>query len=106
VTDSPVEVHEGRYGPYVKHEKTNATIPKEVDKDAITLDEALVLIADREVSAPAKKGKAAPKKAAAKKPAAKKAPAKKPAAKKAPAKKTTAKKAAPAATPSRLRNAS
>ncbi|HEX8385026.1 MAG TPA: topoisomerase C-terminal repeat-containing protein, partial [Rubricoccaceae bacterium] len=110
VTGSPVEVHEGRYGPYVKHEKTNATIPKEVDKDAITLDEALVLVADREVAAPAKK--AAPKKkAAAKKPAAKKAPAKKPAAKAPAAKKPAAKKApvkklSPEATASRLRKAS
>ena len=94
VTGAPVEVFEGRYGPYVKHDKTNATIPKEMDKDAITLAEAVALITDK-AGAPAPKKKAAPKKAAAKKPAAKK----KPATKKPVAKKT-------AATPSTLRKAS
>ena len=114
VTGSPVEVFEGRYGAYVKHEKTNATIPKEIDKDALTLDEAVVLITEKD-GAPATPKKAA-KKPAAKKPAAKKAPAKKPTAKKPAAKKAAtktpavrkapAKKAVPEATPSRLRNAS
>ncbi len=82
VTGSPVEVFEGRYGPYVKHEKTNATIPKETDKDALTLEEAVTLIE-------AKAGPAKPKKAPAKKKAAPKAAG----AKKAPAKKAPAKKA-------------
>ena len=40
----PIDVFEGRYGPYVKHEKTNATIPKDMDKDAITLEQAVELI--------------------------------------------------------------
>ncbi len=85
----PVEVFEGRYGPYVKWAKVNATLPKESDPQTVTLDEALPLIA-----AKAAKGgkKAAPKKAAAKKPAAKKSAAK--ATTKAPAKKPAAKKAA------------
>ena len=76
ITGEPVEVFEGRYGPYVKHVKTNATIPKDVDKDTITLDQAVTLIADKDGGPP--KPKAAPKKkAAAKKPAAKKPAAKK-----------------------------
>ncbi|HEX9952342.1 MAG TPA: type I DNA topoisomerase [Rubricoccaceae bacterium] len=104
VTGSPVEVFEGRYGPYVKHEKTNATIPKEIDKDAITLEEAVAIITDK-AGAPAPKKAPAAKKPAAKKPAAKKPAAKKPAVKKAVAKKPTT-RPAPAATPSRLRNAS
>lgn len=78
-----VEVYSGRYGPYVKWGKVNATLPKETEPEAVTLAEALELIA----------AKAPKKKAPAKKPAEKKAPAKKPAAAKAKA--PAAKKAAP-----------
>jgi DNA topoisomerase-1 len=52
----PVALYSGRYGPYVKHGKVNATLP---DKDAIstvTLEEALELL-----GAKAKKGKAGKK---------------------------------------------
>jgi DNA topoisomerase-1 len=38
-------VFEGRYGPYVKHKRTNATIPKGTDPESITLEEAVELIA-------------------------------------------------------------
>jgi DNA topoisomerase-1 len=78
----------GKYGPYVKWEKVNATLPKGVEPEAVTLEEALVLIAEKAGKSGTKK-KAAPKKAAAK-PAAKKAAPKKTAVKKAPAKKTAA----------------
>jgi len=44
VSGKPLDVFEGRYGPYVKHEKTNATIPKDMDKDKITLEEAVALV--------------------------------------------------------------
>ncbi|MCG6120779.1 MAG: DNA topoisomerase I, partial [Blastomonas sp.] len=96
-TDTDVRIMEGRYGAYVTDGSVNATIPKDVNKDELTLDVALQLIAERAAKAPAKKGKKpAAKKAAPKKVAAKKdAPAKKPAAKKAPAQKAPAKKAAP-----------
>ena len=61
---------------------TNATLPKTVEPDALTVEEAVVLIDARAAKGPAKGKKKAPaKKAAAKKPAAKKAPAKKKAAK-------------------------
>jgi DNA topoisomerase I len=40
-----VAVHEGRYGPYVKHGSTNATIPAAIDPEKITLEEALELLA-------------------------------------------------------------
>ncbi len=81
----PITVRDGKYGPYVNHGKTNATLPKGKDPQSVTLEEALVLIAEREAKAPIKKParKAAAPKTAAKKPAAKKAVAKKPAAKKA-----------------------
>jgi len=76
-----VNVMEGRYGPYVKWEKINATIPKGTEPADVTMELALELIAER--AAKSGKKKAAPKKkAAAKKPA-----AKKPATKKALAKK-------------------
>ncbi len=39
-----VAVHSGRYGPYVKYGKINATIPASIDPDKITLDEALELL--------------------------------------------------------------
>jgi DNA topoisomerase-1 len=88
-TEEMIGVFEGRYGPYVKHQKTNATIPKGENPDEITLERALELIAEREAKKPAKKKKAAKKKAAKKK-ATKKATKKK-ATKKAT--KKTAKKA-------------
>ena len=91
----PVGVYSGRYGPYVKHGKVNATIPSGVEVETLTLDEALALLAEKAAKSgkPAPKKKAAPKKNAAPK----KAAAKKPAAKKAPARKaatTTVKKTA------------
>ncbi len=90
-----VQVMPGKYGPYVKWGKINATLPKEMDPEAVTLDEALALVAEKAGKSGGKK-KAAPRKAVAAKPAAKKAAAKKPAAKKAPAKKAAPKKAAEA----------
>lgn len=77
-----IEVFEGRYGPYVKWGKVNATLPKDVTPDAVTLEQAIELVNAKGGSA---KKKAPAKKAAAKKPAAKKAAAKK----KAPAKKAS-----------------
>ncbi|HEX7021613.1 MAG TPA: type I DNA topoisomerase [Trueperaceae bacterium] len=47
-TGKPVEVHEGRYGPYVKHGKTNATLLQEQSPESVTMEEALELLAARE----------------------------------------------------------
>ena len=88
----PVQVMPGKFGPYVKWEKVNATLPKDLTPEAVTLDEALALIAEKAGKSGGKK-KAAPKKVAAKAAGAKKAPAKKTAAKKPAAKKPAAKKA-------------
>ena len=85
-TEAEIKLIAGRYGPYVTDGTTNATLPKTIEQDALTLEEAAQLIDTRAAAAPAKKGKkAAPKKAAAKKAPAKKAPAKKAATKKATA---------------------
>ncbi|MBB5685188.1 type I DNA topoisomerase [Sphingobium boeckii] len=81
-TDLELKLMDGRFGAYITDGTTNATLPKSIDKDALTLEEAAQLI-DARAAMPSKgKKKAAPKKAAAKKPAAKKAPAKKAAPKK------------------------
>jgi DNA topoisomerase-1 len=69
----PVTLREGRFGPYVTHNKVNATIPNTSDPEDVTLDQAVALIADRI----AKTGGQPPKKkAAAKKSKAKAKPAK------------------------------
>jgi DNA topoisomerase I len=92
-----VEVFSGRYGPYVQHAKIRATLPKSIEPETLTLEEALQLLAEKAAKeAPAKKTTkkaAAPKKEAVKKVAAKKSTAKKVAPKKTITKKATAKKA-------------
>ncbi|MDO5632695.1 MAG: type I DNA topoisomerase [Paracoccus sp. (in: a-proteobacteria)] len=83
-----IQVMNGRYGPYVKWEKINATLPRDVTPEDITLEQALDLIAAKAAKSP--------KKAAAKpKATTKKATTKKPATKKTAAKKTTKKAATP-----------
>jgi DNA topoisomerase-1 len=88
-----VQVMPGKYGPYVKWAKVNATLPKELSPETVTLDEALGLIAEKAGKGAKTK---APRKAAAK-PAAKAAAAKTPATKKPATKKPAVKKAAPKA---------
>ena len=73
-----IQVMNGRYGPYVKWEKVNATLPRDVTPETITLEQALELIAAKAAKSP--------KKAAAKKPAAKTKAAARPAKAKAPKK--------------------
>lgn len=41
----PVAVMDGKYGPYVKWEKVNATLPKGTEPDAVTMEMAVELIA-------------------------------------------------------------
>jgi DNA topoisomerase-1 len=72
----------GRFGPYVKHGKVYASLPKDMDPDSVTLDQAVELLAAK---AEKQGSKPAAKKSRTKPAAKKKAPAKKkPAAKKKP----------------------
>ncbi len=87
----PVNIMDGRYGPYVKWDKINATIPKDHDPQAITLDQALELVA-------AKAATKRTKKTTTKKSSAKKSGAKKTSTKKSSAKKSASTKAAAGAT--------
>ena len=50
-----VNVMDGRYGPYVKWEKVNATIPKDVKPENVTMEMAVALIAEREAKGGKKK---------------------------------------------------
>ena len=50
-----VQVLTGRYGPYVKHGKVNATMPKDREPEQVTMEEAVELIAARSAKGPAKK---------------------------------------------------
>jgi len=48
----PVQVLDGRYGPYVKYKRTNATLPKDLKPEDVTMEKALELLAAKK----AKKG--------------------------------------------------
>ncbi len=87
VSGQPVVVKAGRFGEYVTDGEYNATLRKDDSVEAITLERAAELLAERRAKGPAKKAaKRGAKKTATKKTAAKKT------AKKAPAKKAAAKK--------------
>ena len=83
-----ISARPGRFGAYVSWNKVNATLPKSMTLESVSIEEAIRLIEDRISSGGAKPvKKTAPKKPATKKPAAKKAAdedaaEKKPAAKK------------------------
>ena len=50
-----VQVLSGRYGPYVKHGKVNATLPKDIEPEQTTLEQAVELIAARSTKGSGKK---------------------------------------------------
>jgi DNA topoisomerase-1 len=90
VSEKPVVVKEGRFGPYVTDGETNASLRKGDTIENVTIERAAELLQIRRDAGPAKKARKGAKKAPAKKAAAKKAT------KKAPAKRA-AKRAAPPA---------
>ncbi len=90
VSEKPVVVKDGRFGPYVTDGETNATLRSGDSVEDITPERGYELLAEKRAKGPAKK---TAKKAAKKAPAKKTTTAKKTAAKKTTtAKKTTAKK--------------
>ncbi|WGH79902.1 type I DNA topoisomerase [Jannaschia ovalis] len=68
----PINVMAGRYGPYVKWEKVNATLPKEVAPEEVTMAQAVELIDAKAAKSPKRKAAAKKTTAKAKAPAAKK----------------------------------
>jgi DNA topoisomerase-1 len=104
VTELPMVIKDGRFGPYVTDGEVNASLRRGQTPEELTVEQASEMLAEKRAKGPAPRKKAAAKKAAPaadKKPAAKKtAAAKKAAAKRATnaspaAKKAPAKKAAP-----------
>lgn len=55
VTQKDVKLMAGRFGPYVTDGVTNASLPKAIAPEEITLDKALELLAERAAKGPAKK---------------------------------------------------
>jgi len=92
VSEKPLVIKDGRFGPYITDGTTNVTVPRSEELDSITHQRAVELIAERRAKGPAPR-KTATRKAAAKKSTATKSTAKKSTAKKATAKSATAKKA-------------
>ena len=64
--DAPITLHAGRYGPYVKHGKAMASVPKDVDAESVSVAQAVEWIAAKAAKggtkATAKKTKAGTKK--------------------------------------------
>jgi DNA topoisomerase-1 len=50
-----ITVHDGKFGAYVKCGSVNATIPKEIHKDTITVEQAVALLAERAAKGPSKR---------------------------------------------------
>jgi DNA topoisomerase-1 len=61
----PVGVYEGKYGHYVKHGKVNATLPRDMTVDEVTMEQAVALLNERAAKMGAKAPKRRTKKAEA-----------------------------------------
>jgi len=71
-----ITLYKGRYGPYVSHAGINASLPGDIEPEALTLDEAVRLLAERAEKVGVKKPRRKPaQKKAAAKPVAEKAAA-------------------------------
>jgi DNA topoisomerase-1 len=64
--EGPINIMKGKYGPYVKWEKINATIPSDIEPEDLSIDHALILINEKIAKSP-KKRKPAKKKVGSKK---------------------------------------
>ena len=63
--EAPIELYDGRYGQYVKHGGINATVPRDLKPEELTVDQAVSLLAERAAKGGGKKPKAAKAKKAA-----------------------------------------
>jgi len=63
VTGNPIKLLSGRFGDYITDGTTNATMPKGMTADDLTLERALEMLADKAAKGPAPKRKKATKKA-------------------------------------------
>ena len=52
-----VEIFDGRYGPYVKHKRVNASIPKDQAPESLTMDQAVEMLTNKEAQKGKKKGR-------------------------------------------------
>ena len=75
-TGEPVEVRSGRYGPYVKRGSLNASLPRDLAPEDVSLEQALDILAAREAAVAASGGRKAGAKASKRKAPSKKAGAK------------------------------
>ncbi|HEY4615815.1 MAG TPA: type I DNA topoisomerase [Citricoccus sp.] len=55
VSGKKVVVKDGRFGPYVTDGETNITVPRAMDPEALTAEQAYELLADKRAKGPAKK---------------------------------------------------
>ncbi|MBN2328511.1 MAG: type I DNA topoisomerase [Candidatus Omnitrophica bacterium] len=89
----PIELCDGRYGPFVSDGEVNASIPKTTDPESVTLEQAVELIENAPKKKRSTRKKTTAKSAAKKTTTKKKSAAKKTTAKKSTTKKSTRKKA-------------
>ncbi len=57
--EQPIGLYEGQYGPYVKHGDVSASLPRGSDPEALTMPEAIELLAARRAAGPRKGGRRA-----------------------------------------------
>jgi len=62
--NAPIELYDGRYGMYVKHDGINATVPRDLKPEELTVDQAVSLLAERAAKGGGKKPARKAKKAA------------------------------------------
>jgi DNA topoisomerase-1 len=69
IDNQPVQLMEGKYGPYIKHGKVNVTVPSDMEVATLTLDDAVDLLAEKAAKELAKTGSTAARPIAAQRPA-------------------------------------
>jgi DNA topoisomerase-1 len=67
VTGKPIQLLDGRYGPYLTDGDTNASLPKDLAPEAVTFERALELLAERAAKSPSRGARGRRKNAATRK---------------------------------------